>query len=192
MTGAEFARIRILRPSMTQATLLGTVLRCLGLRLGLRGRLQLTALASLLGRYQRQFACSMSKSNRDNDALEAKVFQDRGRAFVLIALTLIVGTSVAVISLYVAARGAERLPIQGMRFALTVLLALVVYRGHRWARWVTIVLIGGSGVVAMISSTSGGVIIGLVYLIAAFFLVTPTAGAFLLQQQRELERLRRR
>jgi hypothetical protein len=33
MTGAEFARIRILQPSIAQATLLGTVLRSVGLRL---------------------------------------------------------------------------------------------------------------------------------------------------------------
>jgi len=107
----------------------------------------------------------------------------RGRALVLSALGAIVGISLVVIGVYVDHHGTGRLPEQVIRFALTVALAVFVYRGRRWARWLAVVLIGGVGLVLLAASRSTPVLVmGAVYVLSAGSLVTPWASAFLASQ----------
>jgi hypothetical protein len=59
-----------------------------------------------------------------------------------------------VIALYLGRRGTDRVVTQAIRFLLTVWLAYLVYGGWRWARWVAIVLDGGTSVFVVTSSNT--------------------------------------
>ena len=107
----------------------------------------------------------------------------RGRVLVLVALGAIVGVSLIVIGVFVHHHGTGRLPAQLIRFALTVVLAVFVYRGRPWARWVAVVLIGGAGLILLTHSKSTPVLVmGVVYVVSAGLLVLPSATAFLTSQ----------
>jgi hypothetical protein len=108
----------------------------------------------------------------------------RGRVLVLIALAAIVGVSLVVIGIFVHRHGTGRLPAQVIRFALTAVLAVFVYRGQSWARWLAVLLIGGSGLVLLAYSRSTPVVVmGIVYAASAGMLVMPSASAFLARQR---------
>lgn len=92
--------------------------------------------------------------------------------------------SAHVIVSYALSRGTERLPKQLLRFALTLWLAFMVWRGQRWARVLTIALLG-IGAVITLTSSKAFLVLGAPYLAAMSLLLTPHAGAFLAEQRRE-------
>lgn len=66
--------------------------------------------------------------------------------------------SAVIIVLYISKFGAARLGVQLVRFALTVLLCIWVYRGNNVARIITVVLLGIAGLgaaVLFVTQTSG-------------------------------------
>ena len=65
-----------------------------------------------------------------------------GRGLVLVAIGLILSSSVATIVLYIVVQGSDRLVAQVVRFGLTCLLAWFLWRGRAWARWVAVILFG--------------------------------------------------
>lgn len=65
----------------------------------------------------------------------------RGERFVEIAATFMVAASLVGIAFYISRRGFGRLPVQSVRFVLTLGLAYALVRGQVWARWVTIVFL---------------------------------------------------
>ena len=63
-----------------------------------------------------------------------------GRVIVICVIALSIGFSLMTIVLYNALSGTQRLPVQLVRFALTVGLAVCLYKGQLWARYVMAVL----------------------------------------------------
>jgi hypothetical protein len=102
---------------------------------------------------------------------------------VLAALGLILATSITVITLYIVKRGPDRLFAQTIRFALTLGIAYLVYRGWRWARWLAVILFGGTSLFTLTLSSAALSPIGLVYLLSAVLLLSPAASRFLRDQE---------
>jgi hypothetical protein len=67
---------------------------------------------------------------------------ERGRNDVTRAAGIMIGLSIGITIAYVLRVGTDALPRQIIRFALTVLLLWLLYRGHAWVRWLTLVLVG--------------------------------------------------
>ena len=109
--------------------------------------------------------------------------RDLGRVVVLAALGLIVAASITVITLYIAKHGPDRLFAQSIRFALTLGIAYLVYRGWRWARWLAVILFGGTGLFTLTLSSIALSPLGLVYLLSAVLLLLPAASRFLHGQE---------
>jgi hypothetical protein len=55
---------------------------------------------------------------------------------------VVLGISGATITLYLLIWGLDRVPSQAVRFMLTGILLVFVYRGHLWARTLTVLLTG--------------------------------------------------
>jgi hypothetical protein len=87
----------------------------------------------------------------------------RGRIIVLVVASAIIGLSALTIAFYVFAVGPQKLPVQFVRFALTVGLMVCVYRGFVWARAVTVLLMGlgcvGSAITALTMEPEQSVIL---------------------------------
>jgi hypothetical protein len=64
----------------------------------------------------------------------------RGRSLVLYAIVSLVLLSGALVALQLVALGPKEVLRGAVRFVLTVALGVAVFRGHRWARGVLIVL----------------------------------------------------
>ncbi len=115
----------------------------------------------------------------------------RGRKIVLtiIGATLVISALVIIRSNLLT--GPHRLPQQVVRFILTVLLAFFLYRGANWARWLLVILYGLGGVgslgLALFADTGMGlllVVMGVCYVFSAGALVSSSAVAAFLAQQR--------
>jgi hypothetical protein len=76
---------------------------------------------------------------------------ESGRRIVLAIVFATVGVSAIVIILFVAANGFATLPPRLVRFALTVALGVLLYRGAAWARWTVVILYS----IASIGSLAG-------------------------------------
>ena len=72
-----------------------------------------------------------------------------GQGLVIAVVAALISTSALVAVVYYFERGSDRLPSQVVRFLLTVVLCVFLYRGANWARWVAGVLCGLSGVGSM-------------------------------------------
>ena len=72
---------------------------------------------------------------------------EAGERIVLYIVVATLSISAAVIAWTTLATGPEKLPVQLVRFALTVLLCVFLFRGASSARWIAIVLfaLGGLG-----------------------------------------------
>ena len=107
---------------------------------------------------------------------------DRGRRYVLGCILCMLGTSVGVIVLYMAARGPDRLPIQLVRLGITVLISLFLYRGVPAARVLTVIGTSLGGVLALFS---GLLFLAVPYLgIAAVLVFSPSVSAYFNYRQR--------
>jgi hypothetical protein len=111
---------------------------------------------------------------------ETKDQEDRGCKIVLGIIGATVGFSALAIITFILSVGAQRLPLQVIRFILTILLGILLYRGTKWAYWVLVVLYGLAGVNALV----GGFLLlrntlmelvslatGVVYILSAVVLV---------------------
>ncbi|OAI51616.1 hypothetical protein AYO47_01390 [Planctomyces sp. SCGC AG-212-M04] len=81
----------------------------------------------------------------------------RGRTLLLVLITAVVASSAVVIAIYLALvpdslsspKGQMALATRSVRFLLTILLILFVYRGSVVAKWITIVLFGVTALIAI-------------------------------------------
>jgi hypothetical protein len=114
----------------------------------------------------------------------------RGRIQVLVALGLIVGTSLVTIAVYLLNRGTDRLLAQSLRLLLTIVLASALYRGRPWARRIVVaLLVVAAAICALQASTRIPLhVMGAVYLVSAGLLVMPSASAFLAGQRAKSSR----
>ncbi len=73
-----------------------------------------------------------------------------GRIVVVTVIVIVVGISVMTILLYNLLLGNQKLPTQVIRLALTIGLAVALYRGHLWARNLMVFLFGIASVVMLV------------------------------------------
>ena len=99
----------------------------------------------------------------------------RGRRLLLTIIALMLAISLATIVFYNTVVGPERVTQQIVRFALTALLSFFLYKGHGWARWVTVLL---TAIAAVTSFIAGASIFLLGDLSGIFFLVMGAVYAF--------------
>jgi hypothetical protein len=78
-----------------------------------------------------------------------------GRRLVLGVIVVTIGLSALVIVATNLALGPARLPVQIVRFLLTVALSIFLYRGANWARWVGVVLFAIGGLSSLLLSLGG-------------------------------------
>jgi len=79
---------------------------------------------------------------------------ERGRRLVLVAAAIMILVSAGTILTYNMALGQQQLISQVIRFILTVVLVIYLFKGYAWARWVSVVLLSLAslgGIVAGIS-----------------------------------------
>jgi hypothetical protein len=123
-----------------------------------------------------------------------KVNKGKNIVITLIVIVLLfeVISDVSVISIYVA-RGKANLAsselIQDItRLILTILLMYFLYKGHSWAKWITVVLfmIGGLlGLVSMLSSFNVIILLlSLVYIAVGVIMITSSSVNEFLRYQR--------
>ena len=113
----------------------------------------------------------------------------RGKWLVLGIGALLLGISVWVSVYYVMVRGTDRLLVQALRFSLEVALLWQLYRGHAWARWLTVVLFGIGGMLGLVGIGARlhwlTVSMTVTYLTSAILLaISPSIVAFLTEQER--------
>jgi hypothetical protein len=113
----------------------------------------------------------------------------RGRWLVLGVIALLLGIAIWTTVHYLMVRGTDRLVVQSVRFAVEVALLALLYRGHPWARWITVTIFGSAGILGAwnvahrIHWTS--VFVALAYLSCAMLLiVSPSVAIFLEEQER--------
>lgn len=75
----------------------------------------------------------------------------RGRVIVLCVIAFAVGFSLVVIVSFNVVSGTQRLPSQIVRFALTLGIAVCLYRGISWARYLLAALFAAAAVFAGIT-----------------------------------------
>jgi hypothetical protein len=92
----------------------------------------------------------------DRAADDARATQQIARVIVIA-----IGTSVLVITAYVLNVGSDRLPVQLVRFVLTILLALGLHRRSNPVRQLTIVLFGLASIGGLVGAALTGGIGGL-------------------------------
>ncbi|MGK2857693.1 MAG: hypothetical protein ACSLFQ_10855 [Thermoanaerobaculia bacterium] len=113
-------------------------------------------------------------------SLEEHVKIERGRSIVQLDIALCIGTSILTIMIYVMSLGPERLPTQIVRFLLTVVLCVFLYRGYSVARYLLIILLGvtlglmGLALPSVFAAGKPGVTVGILLmgLGYAFIMVT--------------------
>jgi len=107
---------------------------------------------------------------------------------VAIAITIV---SAATIIAYWVRIGDDKLIQQIIRFCLTLMLMFLLVHRVRWARWITICLFGGGGVVVIgrgldevLLSPAGWLMVGqgLFYLSAAGLLLLPRSVSILFER----------
>jgi uncharacterized membrane protein len=115
---------------------------------------------------------------------------ERGHNDVVRAAGTMVGLSIGITIAYVLRVGTDSLPIQSLRFVLTILLVWLLYRGHAWARWLMLALAGvavfiGMGVTQTLFSrgeTAEGLVMALLtvgyFIVARTLLWSPGIGPF--------------
>lgn len=116
---------------------------------------------------------------------------DRGRGIVLVIIGVTLGTSALVIITTNLKIGPQRLPQQVVRFVLTVLLTVCLYRGVGWARWLSVILFGLAGVgalgVGLLADTGARLVLlvmGVCYVVCGgVLLLSKAVAAFFAQQQ---------
>jgi hypothetical protein len=116
--------------------------------------------------------------------------EKNGRTIVLVIIAGSLLLSAIIIGAYCIVLGTSRLPIQLVRFALTIGLMWWLYRGSPAAKWITVVCFGLAGAVGIVSllfdARPAAVVIklGALYLFFAWTLVTSAnANAFLNYQR---------
>jgi hypothetical protein len=115
----------------------------------------------------------------------------KGQTIILSFIALILLISLGVITMYVSARGTERLPAQIVRFVLTAALSFGVYQGSVTAKWILVVLMmlgGAMGLGAAFGGNPAALVFGVglaaVYLSFAIVLIaSPSVNAFLSYQR---------
>jgi hypothetical protein len=65
----------------------------------------------------------------------------QGLIYVRIAAAALLVTSIVTVVMYVVRLGTAQLPQQLVRIGLTAALGYALQRGHRWARWITVLLL---------------------------------------------------
>lgn len=80
-----------------------------------------------------------------DDAYEEESRLSHGRRTLRVAYAFMIFTSLSVITQYVVARGTDRLPVQVIRFGLTIAMCFWIHTGRRSARYVSSALIGLGG-----------------------------------------------
>ena len=114
-----------------------------------------------------------------------------GRTIILMIIAGSLLLSAVIVCAYVAVLGTRRLPIQVVRFGLTVGLMWWLYGGSPVAKWITVGCFGLAGAAGIASllldhrlAATVGVKLGTLYLSFASTLVTSAnANAFLKYQQ---------
>jgi hypothetical protein len=126
----------------------------------------------------------------------------KGRKIIISIIVVLLLFDIAVIaitsSLY-AAHGlydyASFKLMQGLfRFTLEVIILFFLYRGHRWAKWLLIVLLAAAGLFSLISLISDFdlivLIIGLMFIfIVAVLIFSESVKEFLYYQREERENI---
>ena len=75
----------------------------------------------------------------------------RGRFMTIGVIVFVIGISLLTIFLYNFTLGAGRLPVQAVRLFFTVGLAMFLYKGESWARYVMATLLGIASLIALYS-----------------------------------------
>ncbi len=117
---------------------------------------------------------------------------DRGRKIVLAIIVATIAFSAFSIITFISAVGPQRLPFQMVRFVLTVLLGVFLYRGTKWVYWVSVILFGFAGVKGLMDAflfgqtlmALGSVAMGIVYVLSAWVLVYSNNVRLFPEQQR--------
>lgn len=73
----------------------------------------------------------------------------RGRILVLVVIAFVLGVSLFVIGASNLVTNTGNTPVQAVRFLITLFLCISLYYGRNWVRWLFVVLLSGSGVVAI-------------------------------------------
>lgn len=118
----------------------------------------------------------------------------KGQIILLVYLVLVLLASVGVIAFYVSSRGTDRLPAQLIRFVLTVVLCIFLFRGSRIAKSISVVLFAIGGSLALNGVFQGSPLtvalsVGLAALYLSFawmLLWSGSVNAFLEHQQGEV------
>jgi len=117
--------------------------------------------------------------------------EKHGRKVVLVIIAGALILSAVIIGAYVVILGPQRLPVQAVRFLLTVGLMWWLYRGSPIAKWLTVVCFGLGGLAGLTSllvdhrlAATVGVKLGTLYLSFAWSLVTSADANAFLQYQR--------
>lgn len=110
-------------------------------------------------------------------------YEETGRRLVVIALALLVATSL-VVGLLVTITSPERGIRAIIRTVVTVGLVLAVWNGLRWAYWLTMVLFGLAAVAAPFLADHPAIWgLSAIYAVALFLLGRPAAQDFLRGQR---------
>lgn len=120
---------------------------------------------------------------------------NRGRIVVVCVIVFVIGFSILTILLFNLLSGSQRLPAQIVRFALTVGLAVCLYKGQSWARYVMAVLFGIAAAMSLFSlpamiSNAHPIMLGyFIVMIAGYaasaisLIAVPSVGKFLEHQR---------
>jgi hypothetical protein len=117
---------------------------------------------------------------------------DRGRKIVLAIIVAAIAFSAFSIITFITTVGPQRLLFQIVRFVLTILLGVFLYRGTKWVYWVSVILFGFAGVTGLMGAfllgdtlmVLGSVAMGVVYVLSAWVLVYSNNVRLFLEQQR--------
>jgi peptidoglycan/LPS O-acetylase OafA/YrhL len=117
---------------------------------------------------------------------------DRGRKIVLAIIVAAIAFSAFSIITFITTVGPQRLLFQIVRFVLTILLGVFLYRGTKWVYWVSVILFGFAGVIGLMGAfllgdtlmVLGSVAMGVVYVLSAWVLVYSNNVRLFLEQQR--------
>lgn len=139
---------------------------------------------------------SPEKATSFNPADDAAAVRT-GQVIVICVIAFAVGFSLLTIALFNLASGTQRLPTQLVRFALTVWLAICLYRGQTWARYLMAVLFALAAVFsvfavpAMLDNADTLVLAFFVAMMAGYaacavaLVAIPSVGRFMEHQRRE-------
>jgi hypothetical protein len=106
----------------------------------------------------------------------------RGRTKVLLAIACMVVPNLVIIAFWLTMAGPVLLARQLVRLALELVLAFFIYRGARWARWLTVVLLGLGGLLALLAFEPTMLLLTGVYALAIWLLFAADTVRFLDKQ----------